>query len=314
MTINPPSAIDVAVAVIVRADGSFLLAQRPAGKPYAGYWEFPGGKVEAGEAVAHALARELHEELGIELERAYPWITQNYTYPHAQVRLRFFRVLAWRGEPHGREDQRLEWQSLDSLTVSPLLPANGPVLKALSRPPVYAISNAGELGEAAFLQRARDALQGGLRLIQVREKTMPNDALAAFAARVVGLSSRYGARVLINSDAGLARQLNAQGVHLTARQLDELQERPGLAWCGASCHDAGELLRAQALGVDFAVVGPVLPTLTHPHSAGMGWRKFAELIHGCSLPVYAIGGMAPEMLQRAWEVGAHGVCMQRAAW
>src|SRR5262249_36996900 len=84
--------IEGAAAVLERADGSFLLAQRPAGKVYAGYWEFPGGKIEAGEAPDAALARELHEELGIDVASAYPWITRVYTYPHGTVRLRFFRV------------------------------------------------------------------------------------------------------------------------------------------------------------------------------------------------------------------------------
>src|SRR3990170_3749694 len=95
--------LEVAAAVILRADGKFLLAQRPAKKVYAGYWEFPGGKIENGESAEQAMKRELHEELGIDVERAYPWITRDYDYAHAAVRLRFFRVVAWRGEPHGRE-------------------------------------------------------------------------------------------------------------------------------------------------------------------------------------------------------------------
>ncbi|MGE5792089.1 MAG: NUDIX domain-containing protein, partial [Bacteroidota bacterium] len=114
--------IDVAVAILMRPDGRVLLAQRPAGKVYGGWWEFPGGKIETGEAPAHALAREVHEELGVDAERAYPWLTRGFAYPHAVVRLRFFRVLAWCGEPHGREGQAFSWQDLDALTVGPVLP------------------------------------------------------------------------------------------------------------------------------------------------------------------------------------------------
>ena len=99
--------VEVAAAVIQRADGAFLLARRPAGKVYAGYWEFPGGKLEAGEAPERALARELHEELGIDACTAYPWVTRVFAYPHATVRLNFFRVTAWKGEPHPREDQAI---------------------------------------------------------------------------------------------------------------------------------------------------------------------------------------------------------------
>src|SRR5207253_9676517 len=99
--------IEVAAAVIQRPDGRFLLAQRPPGKVYAGYWEFPGGKLEPGEPPAQALARELHEELGIGVACAYPWITRVFTYPHATVRLNFFRVTSWAGEPQPREDQAI---------------------------------------------------------------------------------------------------------------------------------------------------------------------------------------------------------------
>jgi 8-oxo-dGTP diphosphatase len=100
----------VAAAVIVRCDGRVLLAQRPEGKAYAGYWEFPGGKLEPGETPAQALARELREELGLVVRRAAPWLVQEYVYPHAHVELNFFRVFAWDGEPHGHDGQAFAWQ------------------------------------------------------------------------------------------------------------------------------------------------------------------------------------------------------------
>ena len=102
--------VRVAAAVIVRRDGAVLLAQRLAGTPYAGYWEFPGGKLEPGETAAQALKRELHEELGIDVMIATPWLTQRYEYPHAHVELEFFRVYAWKGEPFGRDGQAIAWQ------------------------------------------------------------------------------------------------------------------------------------------------------------------------------------------------------------
>src|SRR3989442_1780891 len=127
--------VDVAVAVLIRSDGAALLAQRPASKVYSGYWEFPGGKIEPGEPVAEALGREIREELGIEIERAYPWITRVFTYPHAKVRLHFYRVTAWRGEPRALEHQAIAWQRPDAVELDPLLPANGPVIRNLMLPP-----------------------------------------------------------------------------------------------------------------------------------------------------------------------------------
>ena len=98
-----PSLVEVAAAVLIRPDDSFLLACRPDGKPYAGYWEFPGGKIEAGESPLQALTRELDEELGITVRQATPWLTRTFSYPHATVRLRFYRVTAWHGELTPRE-------------------------------------------------------------------------------------------------------------------------------------------------------------------------------------------------------------------
>ena len=306
--------VEVVAAVIERPDGSFLLAQRPAGKVYAGYWEFPGGKVEPGEPLAAALARELQEELGIEIERAYPWIVQTYTYPHAKVRLNFFRVRAWRGEPHGKEAQQLAWQHVSALAVAPLLPANAPVLRALQLPSEYAITRAGEIGEETQLRLLEQRLAQGLRLIQVREKGMPAAALERFAAAVIARARPYGAQVLINSGIELARQLGADGVHLTAAQLAQLQRRPSLNWCAASCHNAAELARAIPLGIDFAVLGPVGATPTHPEVQPLGWEGFSALVQGSAVPVYALGGMAPDQMETAWRHGAHGIAMLRGSW
>ncbi len=113
----------VAVGILERPDGQVLFAQRPPGKAYAGYWEFPGGKIEAGESDFDALVRELHEELGIRVTRASAWLTQRHVYPHAHVELRFFRVTDWDGEVQPQEGQQTVWQTPGAYTVEPMLPA-----------------------------------------------------------------------------------------------------------------------------------------------------------------------------------------------
>jgi 8-oxo-dGTP diphosphatase len=297
--------IEVAAAVIERPDGSFLLAQRPPGKVYAGYWEFPGGKVEPGEAAEQALARELHEELGIDVEQAYPWITREYVYPHGHVRLNFFRVHAWRGEPHPREDQAIAWQARDGAMAVPMLPANAPVLAAIALPHEYAITDAARLGVAPMLQALERRLGEGLRLVQVREPALDERTRELFTAQVIGLAHRYGCKVLVKSS-----HANADGLHCTAADLMRMPVRPaGLA--AASCHTREELERAMALGFDFAVVGPVLEK---GDAEPLGWERFAALVRGTSLPVYAIGGVRRSDLQRAWRAGAHGIAMIRGAW
>jgi 8-oxo-dGTP diphosphatase len=306
--------IDVAAAVIERGDGGFLLARRPPGKVYAGYWEFPGGKVETGETTRAALARELHEELGIEVETAYPWITRIYAYAHATVRLHFFRVVKWTGLPHGRENQPIEWQYPGSATVAPMLPANAPVLAALGLPGIYAISNAAELGVAQFLKRLDRALANGLRFIQFREKTMLEGSARELLGEVVARARRCGARVLVNSSHPHSMRRVADGVHLTAADLARTTARPADILLAASCHDAAEIARATDLGCDFIVLGPVLPTTSHPGAATLGWARFGELSRGLSYPAYALGGMHADDLSTARELGAHGIAMMRAAW
>lgn len=299
--------VEVAAAVIQRADGAFLLAQRPAGKDYAGYWEFPGGKVEAGEAAERAMARELHEEIGIDARTAYPWITRVYTYPHATVRLKFFRVTAWNGDPHPREKQAIAWQRFGAPLMEPMLPANAPVLAALALPHEYAVTDAENRGREPMLAKIRERLAAGLKLIQVRDKDLPRRE--EFARSVLRLAHRNGARVLLNGGPAIG-----DGLHYTAAQLMSLRERPQGILAAASCHDAAELERAMALEMDFAVLGPVRPTASHPGARTLGWDGFARLALGASIPVYAIGGVQRADLETAWRAGAHGLAMISGAW
>lgn len=306
--------IEVSAAVMQRPDGTFLLAQRPPDKIWAGYWEFPGGKIELGETSYHALVRELKEELGITVQIAYPWLTRVFTYPHATVRLNFFRVTEWTGELHPHEGQQFSWQQPTKVIVDPVLPANAPVLRALELPALYAISNATELGVEAFVARLQAKLDTGLKLIQLREKDFSRDELSVLARRVVAMAHACGAKLLINGDVAMAQEVGADGVHLTSTQLAELKERPAIDWCAASCHSREELLLAEALGCDFALVSPVLPTQSHPGAPHLGWENFAAIAAGSTIPVYALGGLKQEDMQVAWQQGAQGVALLRQAW
>jgi 8-oxo-dGTP diphosphatase len=308
----------VAAAVIERnaADGGteFLLGQRAPDTFYAGFWEFPGGKLEPGEGSLAALRRELGEELGIEVLRADPWLRRQHVYEHAHVRLDFFRVREWRGELRDHVHSALVWQRADALSVSPMLPANAPVLAALALPDFYAISHAGEIGVDAQLLALEHALKRGLRLVQLRESRLDDVSRAAFVAAAVALCHRHGARVLINGDVALAQASGADGVHLTGQQLRTLATRPELPLVAASCHSAAELESAAKLGCDFAVFGPVRATASHPGAPGIGWDAFAAALAVPPLPTFALGGLTRADLDRAQRAGAHGVAAIRAAW
>jgi 8-oxo-dGTP diphosphatase len=325
---------DVAVAVFIKPDGTFLLSSRPEGKPYPGYWEFPGGKVEAGESVRDALVRELIEELNVVVTHATPWFTFMMHYTHATVRLHCWRVHAWHGHMNGNmrgmEGQEFAWVTLNAMTVSPTLPGCVPIFKALALPYVYAITNASEMGVELYLQHLRalwskNASNGRPALgfvnevvpqmVQVREKNMSRAACTSFAKSVIALAREceYSreVKVLINSDIALAHEVGTDGVHLTSAQLLTLKERPDFALVGASAHTREEIERACELKCDFVVLGAVQTTRTHPDQAPMGWTRFAELTEAVPLPCYALGGLAMADLKMAIEHGAHGVAMQR---
>ena len=307
---------EVAAAVLLRTGETgpeFFLAQRPPGKAYAGYWEFPGGKVEAGETIAEALARELHEELGIHIDAAWPWITREFIYPHAHVRLKFFHVHAWQGELRPLEHTGILWTPVgQSPAVTPVLPANGPILKALALPHAYALTHASENGVTLELQRLEAALGSGLRMIQIRDKSLAGTIRQSFAHEVTALARRFpGTRVLINDDQALASEVNADGIHLSAGQLMQSTSRPDFALVGASCHSPEELAHAASLELDFVLLSPVLPTRSHPGEPALGWESFTRLTERFPLPVFALGGMTPESLCLARTHGAHGIAMLR---
>ena len=306
--------VEVAAAVIERPDGSFLLGRRPPNGIYSGWWEFPGGKVEAGETPQQALVRELQEELGIDVECAYPWIMREHVYEHAHVRLHFFRVTEWHGELRDLQHDQLSWQTADDVFVAPVLPANAPVFAGLRLPMQYGITHAAEIGVSAQLEQLQRALARGLRLVQLREATLPQDEREHFVTTAVEMCRAQGARVLVNGDVELARKSRADGVHFSSSQLLALEARPGFELVAASCHTPAELARAAQLELDFVAVGTVQPTLSHPGRPALGWDGFADLVRDYPLPVFALGGLSPRDLESARRNGAHGIAAIRSIW
>lgn len=304
--------VDVVAGTLIDADGRFLLGSRPEGKPYAGYWEFPGGKIEPGETPFAALRREFHEELGVTVEEATPWLSKVHVYEHATVRLRFYRVWRWSGEFEMREGQTIAWQTPGELTVGPMLPANGPILKALELPTVLPISCAHEIGEEVILKRLAEAPPAA---VLVREPGYSREALARFVREVAARVRPAGGRVFVNADPAWLAGLPVDGVHLTEARLMAADGRPDFAWVGASIHGAETKAKAEALGVDYLLLGHVKATATHPGVAPLGWDGFeCRLAEACPLPVYALGGLSAADLPDAFAHGAQGVALMRGAW
>ena len=305
--------VEVVAGIITDARGRILLARRTEGRDLAGLWEFPGGKLEAGESPDAALVRELHEELGIDAEVGLPLITVPQQYPHKRLRLDVRHVARWRGELRGHEGQALAWVPPERLPVYPMPPADIPVVAALLQPDRYLVTPAPE-DDAAWFEALEQVLATGVRRIQLRAPGLERSRWEALAHRAAGICRRGGAEILVNGDIELATALGV-GLHLRASQLHALDRRPDVAGpVGASVHDATELRLAAELGCDFAVLGPVAATVSHPGAIPLGWAGFARLRERTALPVYAIGGMGAGDMAQARAHGAQGIAAIRGLW
>jgi 8-oxo-dGTP diphosphatase len=297
--------LQVAAGVIKNADGKILIARRDESLHQGGLWEFPGGKIEAGETPEQALVREIKEELDLEALSAAPLITVHHRYPDRDVTLRVFLIDRFSGIAKGCQGQPVQWVEPDELRQFAFPAANRPIITAALLPPFYAILD--DQVSRDLTEDLHQLLTQGIKLIQARLKTSPRDRIAAFLAIAFPLCSKQGATLLINSAADYG-PANLHGLHLTARDLLALNERPsGYRWVGASCHNLPELEHAQKIGADFAVLAPVQPTPTHPETAALGWERFAALAERINIPVYALGGLTKTDLNVARNAGAQGI-------
>lgn len=313
--------IHVVAGVITDARDRILLARRTEGRDLAGLWEFPGGKVDPGETPEAALVRELREELGIEARVGEAVIAVPQQYPHKRLRLDVRRIESWTGTVKGLDGQALAWVPPHKLASYAMPDADRPVVAALQAPDRYLITPEPESGagdDARWLASLRAALESGVGRVQLRAPALAaSDPLRwrALVERALAVLQDADADALINGDVAMASALGV-GVHLRATQLRTLSSRPlpKTQRVIASCHDLDELRIAQTLGCDAAVLGPVLPTASHPGAPGIGWERFVELREQVALPIYALGGMTPGHVVHARNHGAQGIAAIRGLW
>jgi 8-oxo-dGTP diphosphatase len=309
------AVIHVVAGILRDERGRILLAQRPQGKHLAGLWEFPGGKCEPGESPEQALQRELHEEIGVEIGAIEKLIAVPWRYPQKTILLDAYDVLTHVGSIHGREGQALRWATLDELRDVAMPPADQPIVATLRLPPHYVITAEPEENDAEFLRKLRRVLDAGERCVQLRSKQIAPVRLRTLAQAARELAKSAGADLVINGNIELAREF-AIGVHLSAAELMRLRERPldTQFWVAGSCHNEQELQRAAAIGVDFAVLGPVKQTASHPNVEPLGWTRFGELCAQATFPVYALGGLNADDFVAARAAGAQGVAGISGFW
>ncbi len=309
-------SLHVAAGVIVGSGGRILIAKRPEQLHQGGLWEFPGGKLEPGESVAAALRRELQEELGIRVERARPLIRIRHDYGDRVVLLDVWRVERFHGEGCGREGQEIAWVEPHSLLEYTFPVANLPIVTAARLPSRYLITPEPGTDWDGFLLGLERCLNSGVTLVQLRARRLSRREYDELARRVIALCREHGARLLLNADPSADTVMAADGVHLTAARLLALKHRPLPTgqWVAASCHNRHELIHAARIGVDFAVLSPVLPTRSHPTAETLGWERWEQLVESAPFPVYALGGMRDEDLPLAYSRGAQGIAAIRSIW
>jgi 8-oxo-dGTP diphosphatase len=314
-------SLHVAVAVVQRRDGAVLVAERAAWRHQGDRLEFPGGKVEPDESVEQALARELEEEIGLTVVRSEALIRVVHDYPERSVELEVRRVTDWRGDPRGAEGQGVRWLAPGSLDSAEFPAANRPIVAALRLPALQLVTpeppaDAGPGAMDEIVERVDRALAATPALVRFRAAALDADAWMHGLERLRALVAGHpGSRLVANAPRdGLDRIPGDVGVHLPARMAADLAARPvgrdRLLSC--ACHGPPEIRQAERIGADIGCLGPVRETRTHPGMAPLGWAEVRAIAGSTDLPLYAIGGLAPDDLAQARAAGAIGVAGIRA--
>ncbi len=305
--------LHIVVAILRNKSKQILIAQRASKQHQGDKWEFSGGKVETGETPQQALARELDEELGIQIEAALPLIQVHHYYPDLAVFLDVFEVSAWQGEAYGKEGQPIRWVTINELSRYPFPAANKPILQALALPDTCLITPHIE-NENEFKQGILHCLNNGIKLIQFRAKKLtPYD----YIKRATWLSQQckhYQCRLVLNSPPENFISLSAQGLHLTSYQLLAQKQRPNVQLLSAACHNEAELKKAQQLNIDFVFLSPIQATTSHPEAKAKGWKWFNQAVKQINLPVYALGGLGQSDIATARHHGAQGIAAISRLW
>ena len=305
--------LQVAAGVIVNPSGLILIAKRHDHLHQGGLWEFPGGKIESGETPVQALARELSEEVGIEVLDATPLMVIRHDYPDRKIRLHVWRVDRFAGEAEGLLGQPLRWVRPDELSSFQFPEANRPVVTAARLPDRYALLDlpSGRLDD--YRQRLAGYHERGIRLVRLRASNLSVEAYREFAHEATRWCLSRQIDLMVDGDCNLLHQTGARGLHLRSHELMALDARPvdERLWLAASCHDSLQLEQAARIGVDFAILSPVRETATHPDTRPIGWERFSSMVDTALLPVYALGGLDEQDLAMAQMQGAQGIAAIR---
>ncbi len=299
--------LHVAVAVLQNEQGQILIQKRPDKAHQGGLWEFPGGKVEAGESLKAALRREILEELGVDVVSSRPLIQVRHHYSDRTVLLDVHKVMHWTGSVQPLEGQPLQWVDAEQLNQWPMPAADVPIVSAIQLAESLVITPTAIDNADDFLKRLDRLLEMGQRLFLYRVFELTGITHVELIKEINQRIDSFQARLILHESIDV--DMKVDGLHYTEQslmQLDELNHsKAGLV--SASCHSLQALKKAESLGLDFVFLSPVQKTTSHPHVTPIGWQHFQSMVEQVNLPVYALGGVGLNDLEMAWKQGAQGI-------
>lgn len=293
-----------------------LISRRQSHQSYAGYWEFPGGKVEQGETFEQALTREFNEEVGVNVSCWQSLIQIPWQYEHANVMLNVFVADEFKGVVCANEGQEIKWVKTPQLADYQFPEANSGIINALILPDSCAITGGFNYIEDG-LNILKNTLESGVKLVQLRAKSMSDQEFIAFAEPAIRLVHQYDAKVLLNAMPEMLQKLpNADGLQLASTATKNIDSRPipKDKLLSISTHSQAEIEKAIALNADIILLSPVKKTSSHPELEGIGWQKFQQMATNIPVPVYALGGMKVTDINDAKNHGAQGIAAISSFW
>jgi len=304
MSFNKKIVEEVVVGILLNKNGEILIAKRRNNQFMPGYWELPGGKIEVGENNKSSLKRELFEELGVTVIKSSLKHTMCHKYPDKVVKLWIYNVDKYSGEPSGQEGQDTSWCSLDQLNKYKLLPTMREIIHKISLPKHYWITP-DEHHSESVIKNCREHILTGTKIIQLRSKSSLDQS---YINKINRLCHDNQIILILNTPNKTYEEL-CDGWHLTTDEMLSLKERPcgNNKLLGVSTHNTLEAEHAENISADYISLSPIHSTPSHANISPLGWQAASDIISKSNLPVYLLGGMSKEMLDKALNIGAQGI-------
>ena len=296
--------IEVVVGVIHNDSKEIFISRRKKNQFMSGYWELPGGKVENNEDLSSALKRELFEEIGIKIEKYNLIQTIQQEYPKRIINLSVYVIEKYSGTPVGKEGQDFSWSSIEKIEEYELLPTMLKIINRLSLPNSYWITPDNHNSNSVF-EECNQRLSEGVKIIQLRSKSQLDKAYIDNFNKLCQLNQ---AKLVLNMPH-IDFDEPCDGWHLTSTELmtTSTREFPDDKLFGASAHNLIEAKHAEKISVDYISLSPINETPSHPQTQILGWEKASEIIIQCKVPIYLLGGMDKDSMDKALSIGAQGI-------